>query len=173
MKNKPFFYFGYGLLADENLVEELLGRRLREWEGKTTIRGFQLKVLEREELPEKVKVTTDEGFKVYGLVEDPTRRGEVRGLMLDLSSEERTAVDALNFGRSLYKPFTLKNGVKVRVDILRDPDKGTFVKDGYGLNYNPFLNGLKESIATTRAIHHRFIRPLQEGNHQARRKERL
>lgn len=165
MVNQPRLYLGHGMLADRALVEELLGRPLKPMiEFETTIYGFRLKVLRREELPKKVQDATDEGFRIYGLVEDRQRRFGVKVLPLELSEQEAIAVSALNFGNDLYesRETFVFVGAAANVDVLRDQTAGTFVESG--LDYPPFLNGREASMANARALHNRFIRPSQEGN---------
>lgn len=174
-QQQPRLYLGYGLLANPAFTQQLLGRHLKPWETAATIHRFRLKVLQKAELPKKVQDATDEGFRIYGLVEDPTRKGQVEVRILDLSRQERIAISALNFDDDLYRPVEISIDANTRihnaiVEVLREPTAGTFVENG--LDYPHFLNDREASMANARVLHDMFIRPFQEGN-QTREKESL
>lgn len=146
----PRLYLGYGLLANQALIEELLGRPVKPWELETTIRGFDLRILKREELPRGIQDATDEGFRMYGLTENPRGKG-IRVRILELTGQEKAAVNALNFGSALFEERRVFIGVSASVDILRDRTLlGEPVADC--INYRRFLNGEQAAMALARKI---------------------
>ena len=161
--NQQQAYVGYGLLANEEFVKRILGRQLKPLEGAVSLAGFQLRVIERDQLPKSVQDDTPSGFRIYGLAKTPDTRRMVSGIQLYLSGEEQAAIDELNFDRELYEPHgvSFDNGVQGRIDVLQNEQLGVPIEDG--LNYEPFLNDIEGSLTVAELLHNQFIKPMHEG----------
>ncbi len=160
MDDATIIYYGYGLLKDKEFVETLFGRRLKDTEIPMVVKGLELRIVDRDQLPQTVIDNTPQGFRIYGAAWNSESELEV--LRLEPSKPEQSAINELNFGDTLFikGQVGLDDGSLGIIDHLPSP---SFGEKTSGVNYNPFLNNRRAALFFARQLHDKHIKPVLEG----------
>lgn len=148
-------FFGYGILADTLFLQELFGRNLTEDEGEAVIKGYELRVVPKEQI-DSPSVQNDpeipDSFKIYGITETHNNTNLVKGRFLFLNSDAIKLVRMLDFGTDVFRTdsVTTHGGIRFYSHVLKRPAIGPMigVPVENGLRYNPYLNGGEEYART-------------------------